>query len=431
VLRSLRAALLAAALIAAPARADQPTLAAVQAGFSAADIGAAIASAEARLALAPDDAQARFGLGVGQFLHAVEGLGQALHRHGLQGASGASFGGLLDLPFLRLPVPPNAAPQPLTYEGFRAILAQFVDDLAIAEVTLAQMPTGAVDLPLNLANIRLDLDGDGIGSENEALWRIFSAVAGAGWLEDTPEADLPADFDAADAPWLRAYCHLLSALAEVLLAHDWHEAFDATFHGVFPGAGLPSARLNELPYATLEALASGKPLAEDSDPQALIMYATAADAIAFLHLWHWQVGEPQRLTSALAHLEGIPPLSRQSFDLAFAETDSRNEWIPNPNQTGVLGTQVTAEQVEGWRLFLDEFAALLKGEKLLPHWRFNEGINIRRMFLEPRAFDLVLLIQGSAALPYLESGALTDGEAWQRMIQLLGGDFFRYAIWFN
>jgi hypothetical protein len=81
--------------------------------------------------------------------------------------------------------------------------------------------------------------------------------------------------------------------------------------------------------------------------------------------------------------------------------------------------------------FLDEFEALLKGEKLIPHWRFEQGINLRRLFLEPTTFDLVLLIQGSAAIPYLEDGERTRGDTWQRINDLLAGNFFRYALWFN
>ena len=73
----------------------------------------------------------------------------------------------------------------------------------------------------------------------------------------------------------------------------------------------------------------------------------------------------------------------------------------------------------------------MKGSRLIPHWRFDKGINMRRFFLEPRTFDIVLLIQGYAALPYLEEGELTNEQTWDQISNLLGGDFFRYFIWFN
>jgi len=53
------------------------------------------------------------------------------------------------------------------------------------------------------------------------------------------------------------------------------------------------------------------------------------------------------------------------------------------------------------------------------------------MFLEPRTFDIVLLIHGFAAVPYLEKGPVTDQETWRAITQVFGGDFLRYFIWFN
>ena len=61
----------------------------------------------------------------------------------------------------------------------------------------------------------------------------------------------------------------------------------------------------------------------------------------------------------------------------------------------------------------------------------TKGINLRRIFLEPTTFDVVLLIQGSAAIPYLEDGVMTTGETWQRIDGLLAGNFIGYALWFN
>ena len=58
-------------------------------------------------------------------------------------------------------------------------------------------------------------------------------------------------------------------------------------------------------------------------------------------------------------------------------------------------------------------------------------MNLRRIFTEPRTFDIVLLIQGSAALPYLEDGEVTSEETWRRITQLLDGNLFRYTVWFN
>jgi hypothetical protein len=80
---------------------------------------------------------------------------------------------------------------------------------------------------------------------------------------------------------------------------------------------------------------------------------------------------------------------------------------------------------------LDEFDALLAGEKLIPHWRFEGGINLRRFFLEPRTFDIVLLVQGSAAIPYIEQGELTTQDTWNDITRAFGRNFLSYAVWFN
>jgi hypothetical protein len=378
-------------------------------------IVAAVETAEAQLATAPADDQARFALGTAQFLHALERLGQGLHRHGLT-AAGDSVVGLAGLPFVRIPVPPNPNPEPLTYDKFRAVLADFVADLEDAEATLAAIDDTAVALSLNIGHIRLDLNGDGSASSEEALWQVFRQVAGTDWLDAEAANQLQTDFDASDVPWLRGYCHLLMGIAEFPLAHDWQAAFDATFHTLFPAAGLPSAALNEKPAA---------------QPQ-MAMMAGIADLVAFLHLNHWPVVEPARMERALGHFEAVVDLSRENWRNILAETDDGREWIPNPRQSGVLpAMQVSQERIDGWMLFLDELDALLNGKKLLPHWRFDQGINVRRVFLEPLTFDIVLLVQGSAALPYLEDGELTSPATWRRIVTLFGGDFFRYAVWFN
>ena len=109
-----------------------------------------------------------------------------------------------------------------------------------------------------------------------------------------------------------------------------------------------------------------------------------------------------------------------------------NEWVLNPRQSGVLPRmRITAELVAGWQLFLNEFEALLQGKKLIPNWRFDQGVNLRRIVLEPTTFDIVLLLQGSAAIDYLEDGELSTGETWDQITRIFGGDFFACIVWFN
>ena len=366
-----------------------------------------------RLQEAPADDELRFGLGATQFLIAIEHMSQFMYRHGLEQPRGLQGA----VPFLRFPLPLNPAPEPLTYEKMRGFLMASLSDLAAAQVTLAGMGSGDVKLPVAIGLVRLDLDGDGTASEDEALWRVFDSTLGGGNITAQDAEAFVVVLDRGDAAWLRGYTHLLSALLEFPLAHDWQQGFDASFHMFFPRAGLPNAILDATPSNLF------------GDPSA----ASFADLIAFVHLMHWPVTEPKRMEAVLGHLENVVALSRESWTFILAETDDDSEWIPNPRQArGVLpGVPVTQETVDGWLLFLGEFDALLTGRKLIPHWRLEKGINLRRVFTEPRTFDPVLWMQGSAALPYLEDGELTSSETWSRIMGLLQGNFLGYAIWFN
>ncbi len=159
------------------------------------------------------------------------------------------------------------------------------------------------------------------------------------------------------------------------------------------------------------------------------------DLVAMIHLVRMPVAEPDRLKSALAHMEAMVALSRSSWKFILAETDDDREWVPNPKQgTVVPNVRVTAEMVEGWKGFLDEFESILQGKKLAPFWRGKQprrGINVRRVLTEPRTFDLVLWVQGTAAAPYLEEGEISSTETWARLNRVFGGEFIGFALWFN
>src|SRR3954469_6379590 len=87
---------------------------------------------EGRLKEAPKDDQARFGLGVVQFLQTFEHLGGSLYKYGLR----------TEKAFLRPPpqvkefLSQNPKPDTLTYTTARRMVQTFIDDLAKAEATL-------------------------------------------------------------------------------------------------------------------------------------------------------------------------------------------------------------------------------------------------------------------------------------------------------
>ncbi len=455
----------------------------------------AIVLAEGQLAARSGNQLAAFALGSAQFLKAVENLGRGLYGYGLRSELDASFYGLSGLPFLRLPVPENPQPQNVTYIGLRSLLNQFIKDLAVAEVTLGGIGPVEFDLPLDLARIRLDFDGDGVGSEQEALLFVFAAVSsraasGNGYL---------VDFDQSDAPWLQGYCHLLSAMAHFPLAHDWETAFDQTFHSLFPQSELPSSALIHELASTQDAFEAfideyGEPpeyperppkppeaperdddtsrnefirkldawekseayqqylqseaykayeeeearyeAYPDDEYWVFVSYPefnSIADLIAFIHLFNWPVVDPERMAAVRVHLLEMIALSRENWTRIQAETDNKREWVPGPTQTGIFRRmRVNEETVAAWHMFLDEFDAILEGNRLIKHWRFvSKGVNLRRMFEEPRTFDPVLIAQGSAVIPYLEEGDLVTGNAAETLFDLFDGGFFAYFIWFN
>jgi hypothetical protein len=353
------------------------------------------------------DKEALAARGTLKFLSAVEHLGQALHRHGLE----VSRQQVLGLPILRMPVPPNPKPEKLDYEAFRKILANLVDELALAETDLAEVGDAPVALPLDLARLKLDLDGDGKASDYEALGTMIPGLTGS-----AAAAAMPVDFDTADIYWLRGYGNFIGAFAQLLLAHDFSETFDKTFHLYFPRAGLPLA--DKLVFDPQ----LGNPMSNGN----------IADAISLLHLMNWNVAEPERRKDMRMKLKAMAELSRKGWASARAETDNSREWLPNAKQTPALPLgQVDDVVIDSWLAVMAEFEQLLDGKKLLAHWRFNEGINLRRLIDEGKDFDLVLLIAGADAVRWLEKGAVTDMVTWSQLQQGFRGNFLGYALWFN
>ena len=364
----------------------------------------------------PEDAEARYGLGMIQFLRTVENLAQSLYRHGLDSANSLFAN---SLPFLRMPIPPNPNPEPISYAQMRQIYVNLLADLKRTEQTLAQVKDSDVKLRLHFGQIRLDLNGNGRAGPNETLWKIYSRLNRRANVTEDAAAKFVISFDQADVYWMRGYCHLLSAIGEFILAHDWQESFERTGQLFF------AKITGKYDYLHVERSANNSWLGSSTQ---------IADAIAFIHLINFPCKEPKRMRSALAHLEDVIRLSRRTWDTIESETDDDHEWIPSPKQTGVIpGVQITEQMVSAWREFLDETDAILAGKKLIPHWRVKDGrgINLRKVFTEPTDFDLVMWAQGTAAKPYLERGPITQPEIWRRLQNVFRGQFIGFALWFN
>ncbi|MCC6920704.1 MAG: hypothetical protein IT548_16015 [Alphaproteobacteria bacterium] len=405
--------LLHLALVALPAVLATPALAGPAAERTAAHLYDGTLEAgdgELSVLAMAGDPEAEAGLGVIRFARAIERFAQTMYRHGLQ-PGGASYG-----PFLRMPLPPNPNPEPLSYEQLRDAFAAVSADLDAAEQMLAEVGDREVKLPLATGRIRIDINGDGRADENEQLLALAFGDSAPAEFRQQNESFVVA-FDTADVYWLRGYCNLLGAVADFWLSFDFREAFNQTFHVIFPKAGLPNQA----------ALATGSNV-EGFDADGI------ADTIALIHLARWPVTDRARFEGLRTRFLKVIELNRKTWAAVAAETDNDREWLPSVTQkTGVMGPgfEITQERVDAWLAALTEMEDVLEGRKLMPHWRFRKGFNLKRAFSELQTFDLVLWVTGQGVLPFLEDGPVADGAAFAQADRVFTGDLLTYAFWFN
>jgi hypothetical protein len=376
---------------------------------------------EAQLAKTPSDDQARFGLGITKVFHSFEKLGGNLHRYGLR----------TERSFVRLQSPlrelliQNPAPEKISYESARDIVKQFSADLADAEKLLAAIKDESVQLPLSVGQFKIAPLGNDKTISASFLLQM-QGDADPALIEQVETFSV--NFDRGDVCWLRGYCHLLMAWCDVFLAIDGKELFHCGAHLLFEKV--------ETPYTFL--LENRTPL--DSSP--LSSPENFMDFVALLHLsLRLPIGEPERLKSAHAHLKQTLAMSREMWTFFNKETDDDRELIPNPRQTGAAGVPVSEELQKSWLKTLDELEKILDGKTLIPFWRpvfggapAKRGVNVRRAFHEIKEFDLILWIQGTAAMPFLEEGemtALSNPTARDGLLRPFGRNFWPFLFWFN
>ena len=371
----------------------------------------------------PDDQDARLALGTIRMMQALQSLTAEYYQYGPKPTS---------LPMFRIPVPFNNNPQPIRHGDLQKVLDRFVDKLAGVEQTLAPIGDQPAKWVLRLDTVHLDFDGNGEIENNEKLARVIDRLAGGALRAarrravrlDTQPATQPNEpftlvmaLDNTDAYWMRAYTHLLRGFVETLLAHDTRELFNHTGHLFFAKP--------QTPY----------PFLANRDDKQGWDFNEIVDFIAMIHLINLPVESPDRLKSALAHFQQTIRLSRVMWESAKAETDNDREWLPAPGQDSVIPARIDEDRLAAWMNLLDETEAVLAGEKLIPFWRTTDepvGVNLHRAFTEPRRFDLVLWVQGTAAVPYLEDDKpLTTGAFWSRINQQFGGNLMGFAIFIN
>lgn len=396
-LRRLTLPLAVASVLAAPAAA-QDIMSAI-----AAD---GLAATETRLAALPDASpDERFVLGGVRFLRAIERALQARYRYGISPE--------LDmLPILRLPIPPNPSPDPFDPAAIDTLFAEIETDMAGAIEALGTISdSDEVGVILDIERIWLDIDGDGKADTGENLPDIIGWTIGLRLNDNQPLPKIR--FDTADAAWLSAYAHQLSAWANLVQA-------------LSPTEAITEVLASAADYDRMNGETGGF---APFDAQ----FGAFVDLAAILLTAIEQQPDPVHTRAALAHLQEMAAHNRVFWARVETETDNNREWIPNDAQTAAMGIAFPPGTAESWQAVLTEIELVLAGERLIPFWRLGDGagLNLRAIFEDPPEIDIIALIQGSALLPYVEKGPVMSDEAFRRFDQLVQGESLLFAVVLN
>ena len=368
---------------------------------------------------ASGDTEAAFGVGAIKLTQAIEHFSRTLYLHGfdLPNAEAAGIRSGVTLP-------QNPDPQPFDYNGVRDMLATFVTELDDARASFdAASRSGDYVIELNPLLVRVDANGDGHADESETLAGLYALwthtpitdLTGPAALDGPPKFDY-VGLDRADAYWFAGYTEVIAAQADFLLAHDFSSFVDATFHRFFPKAGFPMQN-----YGVGGTLAFGG----DTD-------TGIADLVAAVHTISWPVTDPAKLSGVRDRLKAVLSYSRQNWDAILAETDDNHELVPSPKQTSMVpDSSVTDDKVAAWRATLDEADKILDGTLLVPHWRFKQGFDLKAYFTSAKRTDLVMLLTGLDAIPYLKDGAVASAADFRAVQTAFGNEWLGYAFWFN
>ena len=363
-----------------------------------------LAAAQESLEAQDQTAETAFLLGGVQFLRAFESVFQV--RYSNFGAVLPMVPGMLN----ELPPNPDAAFDPMFIE---TAMARALIHLSAAESTLKTAVSGEFGVEVNLRDFWFDIDAD---SERDSWEGLIDILIALNARPSVAEFDGIIRFDTADADWLKAYVHAVSAMAEFTLSLDPTPAIRTVYEGRTALDNL--AAVADTPFI-------GDDIALDVAGAALLTFRGVPD------------GERTRATHA--HFKAMIAHNRKFWDKVEQETDNDNEWLPNARQTAAFGLAVESGTALAWRGFLDEINAILDGDLLIPYWRLPQspdaevgvGLNLRRILEDPPDMDIVLWIQGTAAVPYLEQGPLADMAAWGQFMSMTPGNSLLFAIWFN
>ncbi|MDI3336671.1 hypothetical protein QKW60_09655 [Defluviimonas aestuarii] len=374
-------------------------------------------------AIADPSADDRMALGGILFLRAVERAYQIRWRYGLTEN--------LDLPLLAGELAPNPTPEPISPTMIADLFGAVIDDMAAAEDVLATIPPDAdPSFELALPDLWFDVNMNGTRDADESFvdtalpaligrWRLQVLETRA---QQNPDAPSPlratVRFDRADVYWLRAYVQAVSGISETILAFD------------------PTDELARV-IALRQSIAEQVQRSGEKRGHGLVFGgaedAFYIDAIAVLTETMRHRPDASRLGRARDHFLAMITHNRIFWRELAKETDNDREWIPRPTQTSALGIVVPENVDIAWLAVLSDGEKLLKGELLIPHWRFakGHGINLADFLDDPGPLPLVQAIQGEAFNSYAAQGELISSANWRSFARLVQGQAGLYALMLN
>lgn len=366
-----------------------------------------LAPTEARLAALPaptnEDLFALAGL---RFLGGIEQALQLRWQTGVQ----ADWS---ELPILRLPIPENPNAIPFQAADFTALIRNLDADMEASRAALAKLGDKPFALPIRVADLWFDINANGTRDPGEDLAAVTGMALGGGRGMGVAVEDPVITFDSADAAWLSAYTHFLSGFASTALAYDPEPAIQRVLDA----------------SKAIYALWGTTPPNNAMD----MMFGRQVDRVAMI--LHALSNTPDKALAQKAydHFLAMIQDNRRFWSLVALETDNTGEWVPNDKQVSGLGLMMPPGTGDRWQAVLADAEKLLKGEVLIPHWRFGAeaGINLKKAFENPPPVDLVTWIQGEGLLPYAEKGPQMSMQSWRDFEEFVQGDAMLFAVFLN
>ena len=318
-----------------------------------------------------------------------------------------------ELPILRLPIPENPNAIPFQAADFTALIRNLDADMEASREALAQLGDKPFALPIRVADLWFDINANGTREPGEGLAEVTGLTLGGGRMIGVQVQDPVITFDTADAAWLSAYTHFLSGFASTALAYDPEPAIQRV---------LDSSK-------AIYALWGSTPPNNAMD----MMFGRQVDRVAMILHALSNTPDTALAQDAYGHFLSMIQENRRFWTLVALETDNAGEWVPNDNQVSGLGIMMPPGTGERWKAVLADAEKLLKGEVLIPHWRFGAeaGINLKKAFENPPPVDLVTWIQGEGLLPYAEKGPQMSMQSWRDFEEFVQGDAMLFAVFLN